>query len=149
MRFSDRTKTGIVVAMPRWTLLLLTLVLVMGCRKEDTDMESDRSVFDDAGAQTLVRKDLQMGNGATAKRGDMITAHYTLWDANGRKVESSYDTGRPIRKPLAQGALIDGWVVGIPGMRVGGKRRLEVPSNLAYGNGDLVFEVELLAVEPQ
>ncbi|MDH3591076.1 MAG: FKBP-type peptidyl-prolyl cis-trans isomerase [Planctomycetota bacterium] len=97
-----------------------------------------------------------VGTGAEARLGDVITAHYTLWLKDGTKVQSSLETGTPFTKPLARGEVIEGWLYGIPGMKAGGKRRLEIPSHMAYGNqrvggvippnSDLVFEVQLLAV---
>ena len=104
----------------------------------------------------LQKTDLAEGDGAEAKLGDTIKVHYkgTL-ATNGLKFDSSYDAGEPVEFELNEGELIKGWTDGIPGMKVGGKRRLVVPANLAYGerevpgippNSDLVFEVELLGV---
>lgn len=107
--------------------------------------------------------DLRPGTGEVAKVGDTITVHYkgTLAQT-GVKFDSSYDRGEPITLQLqtptdtASGVII-GWVQGIEGMKVGGKRRLVIPANMAYGeqgsgtipaNSDLVFEVELFAVSP-
>ncbi len=99
--------------------------------------------------------DETVGTGAEAKAGDTITVHYkgTLAQS-GIKFDSSYDRGEPISFPLT--GVIEGWQKGIPGMKVGGKRRLIIPSSMAYGaqgsgssvppNSDLVFEVELLGI---
>jgi FKBP-type peptidyl-prolyl cis-trans isomerase len=100
--------------------------------------------------------DLTMGTGAEVKATDLVRMHYkgTLAQS-GIKFDSSYDRGEPLTCTL--GALIVGWQQGIPGMKEGGKRRLVIPAMLAYGsqarpgipaNSDLVFEVELLAVNP-
>lgn len=105
---------------------------------------------------SLQTADLTVGTGAEAKAGDLVTVHYkgTLAQS-GVKFDSSYDKGEPITCKLTD--FIPGWQQGIPGMKVGGKRRLVIPSSLAYGanaqssipaNSDLVFEVELLAVNP-
>ena len=90
-----------------------------------------------------------------------MRVHYTGWlmegTTRGRQFASSHDRGRPIAALLGRGAVIAGWDRGIHGMRVGGKRRLTVPSELAYGaegtknvppNATLVFEVELVEVLP-
>jgi FKBP-type peptidyl-prolyl cis-trans isomerase len=100
--------------------------------------------------------DLKVGTGAEVKPGDTITFHYKGTIAQtGVKFDSSYDRGEPIEYPLA--SLIEGWQQGIPGMKVGGKRRLVIPSELGYGdqassgipaNSDLVFEIEVLATKP-
>lgn len=104
---------------------------------------------------SLQTVDEVVGTGAEAKAGDTITVHYkgTLAQS-GVKFDSSYDRGEPITFPLT--GVIEGWQKGIPGMKVGGKRRLIIPSSMGYGaqgsgstippNSDLVFEVELLGV---
>lgn len=100
--------------------------------------------------------DLTVGTGTEAKAGDLVTIHYkgTLAQT-GVKFDSSYDKGEPITCKLTD--FIQGWQQGIPGMKVGGKRRLIIPASLGYGsqamssipaNSDLVFEVELLGVNP-
>ena len=106
----------------------------------------------------LQKTDLIEGTGDEVKLGDKIKVHYKGTLAkDGVKFDSSYDTGEPVTFELKEGALIKGWTDGIPGMKVGGKRRLVVPSELGYGktgypptipgDADLVFEVELLGIE--
>lgn len=103
----------------------------------------------------LVVEDIVVGSGATAVAGDVITVHYLGTFTSGQKFESSYDSGRPYTFRLGAGSVIPGWDQGIVGMKVGGKRRLTIPPNLAYGatgNGPIppkttiVFEVELLSI---
>jgi len=105
--------------------------------------------------------DHKVGDGAEAKIGDIIKVHYkgTLATTGG-KFDSSYDRGEPIELQLqmateTQQGVIQGWVDGIKGMKVGGSRRLVIPAAMGYGaqpqstipaNSDLVFEVELLGV---
>jgi FKBP-type peptidyl-prolyl cis-trans isomerase len=105
-------------------------------------------------ASGLYWQDLVVGSGAEAEATSMVTVHYTGWLHNGTKFDSSYDRGEPAIFPLAN--LILGWREGIPGMRVGGKRKLVVPSQLGYGpsgqgsipgNATLVFDIELLGVQ--
>jgi peptidylprolyl isomerase len=99
--------------------------------------------------------DIVEGTGAEVPVDATITAHYTgALCADGTIFESSHDSGRPATFGLNQ--VIDGWTVGVPGMKVGGTRRLVIPSDMAYGqrrasstigpNSDLVFDIELIAV---
>jgi FKBP-type peptidyl-prolyl cis-trans isomerase len=97
---------------------------------------------------------LKKGSGATAKRGNRVTVHYTGTLTNGKKFDSSI--GRePFTFVLGKGEVIEGWEKGVEGMRVGEKRKLTIPPELAYGsesiagtpNATLVFEVELIAVK--
>ena len=100
--------------------------------------------------------DLKVGTGATAQAGQTVTVHYTGWLENGKKFDSSVDRGQPFSFPLGAGRVIQGWDEGVQGMKVGGKRKLIIPSNLGYGargaggaippNATLIFEVELLGV---
>src|ERR1700687_1997726 len=86
-----------------------------------------------AGPTTLQIEDLVMGTGATAVAGDTITVNYVGTFLGGRKFDASADHGGPATFQVVVGKLIKGWDQGIPGMKVGGKRRLTVPSDLAYG----------------
>ena len=100
--------------------------------------------------------DLKIGTGATAQAGQTVTVHYTGWLENGKKFDSSVDRGQPFSFPLGAGRVIKGWDEGVKGMKVGGKRKLIIPSNLGYGargaggvippNATLIFAVELLGV---
>jgi FKBP-type peptidyl-prolyl cis-trans isomerase len=95
------------------------------------------------------------GTGDEVQQGATITAHYTgALCANGVIFQSSHDMGRPITFPL--NGVIKGWQQGVPGMKVGGTRRLIIPAEMAYGsqspapnipaNSDLVFDIELVAI---
>jgi FKBP-type peptidyl-prolyl cis-trans isomerase FkpA len=104
----------------------------------------------------LTYTDEAVGNGTEAQAGKTVFVHYTGWLTDGKKFDSSKDRGQPFSFPLGQGRVIKGWDEGVAGMKVGGKRRLTIPSNLGYGpagaggvippNATLVFEVELLDV---
>ena len=104
----------------------------------------------------LIIEDLTVGNGATASAGQYVSVHYTGWLTNGQKFDSSVDRNDPFEFRLGAGQVIPGWDQGVAGMQVGGKRKLTIPPNLAYGsrgaggvippNATLVFEVELLAI---
>jgi FKBP-type peptidyl-prolyl cis-trans isomerase len=108
------------------------------------------------GPSQLETTDTVVGAGAAAVSGDTITVHYIGAFLDGRVFESSYATGRPYRFQLGAGQVIRGWDQGIPGMRIGGKRRLVIPSSLAYGaqgngpippNTPIQFDVELVAID--
>lgn len=105
--------------------------------------------------------DQTVGSGAEATSGKNVSVHYTGWlnngsDQNGSKFDSSKDRGQPFSFPLGAGMVIKGWDEGVAGMKVGGKRRLLIPSALGYGangagsvippNSNLIFDVELLGV---
>ena len=109
--------------------------------------------------------DLVKGVGDEALPGMIVIVHYTGWlydpgakDFRGKQFDSSRERGQPFSFPLGAGRVIRGWEQGIPGMKIGGTRRLVIPPELAYGsrnvgngvippNSTLLFEVELLAVE--
>jgi peptidylprolyl isomerase len=98
--------------------------------------------------------DFEVGTGNTAKPGDTVAVDYTGWTTDGKKFDSSLDRPDPIRFPLGQGRVIKGWDEGIAGMRVGGRRQLVIPPEIAYGaqgrppvippNATLIFEVTLV-----
>jgi FKBP-type peptidyl-prolyl cis-trans isomerase len=100
--------------------------------------------------------DLVVGTGATAQTGQNVTVHYSGWLDNGKKFDSSLDRGQPFSFPLGAGRVIKGWDEGVQGMKVGGKRKLIIPSSLGYGargaggvippHATLTFEVDLLGV---
>jgi peptidylprolyl isomerase len=105
----------------------------------------------------LVITEIVVGEGKECVKGALITAHYTGWLLDGTKFDSSVDRGQPFQCVIGTGRVIQGWDQGMMGMKVGGKRKLTVPSHLAYGarqmgplikpNSDLVFEIELLEVK--
>ncbi|MBC7542450.1 MAG: FKBP-type peptidyl-prolyl cis-trans isomerase [Candidatus Sericytochromatia bacterium] len=113
-----------------------------------------------ANAQTtpsgLKYGDFVVGTGASPRTGQVCTVHYSGWLTNGKKFDSSVDSGRPFSFPLGQGRVIKGWDEGVASMHVGGKRKLVIPAPLGYGaggsppdippNATLVFEVELLGI---
>jgi len=101
--------------------------------------------------------DIKVGTGAVAQSGKHVKVDYTGWLTNGKKFDSSVGTGRPFDFMLGAGQVIKGWDEGIAGMKVGGKRQLRIPPDLAYGaagyppvipaNSTLIFDVELVDVK--
>ncbi len=108
-------------------------------------------------ASGLIYEDTVAGSGAEAKAGAFVTVHYTGWPTDGSKFDSSKDRNDPFQFPLGQGHVIKGWDEGVQGMKIGGTRKLTIPSHLGYGprgaggvippNATLVFEVELLDLQ--
>jgi FKBP-type peptidyl-prolyl cis-trans isomerase FkpA len=106
---------------------------------------------------SLKIEDLKVGTGAEAKAGKNVSVHYVGTLTDGSKFDSSRDRGSPFEFQLGAGMVIKGWDQGVAGMRVGGKRKLTIPPELAYGmrgfpgvippQATLVFEVELLGVK--
>lgn len=108
-------------------------------------------------ATGLRYEDIVVGEGMqTEGRGDTIKVHYTGWLEDGTKFDSSIDRDDPFSFPVDVGYVIKGWDEGVKGMRVGGKRKLIIPSDLGYGahgagdvippNATLIFEIELLDI---
>ena len=105
----------------------------------------------------LIIEELALGKGNACKAGDHVSMHYTGWLTNGKKFDSSVDRNDPFNFQLGVGQVIPGWDQGVDGMQVGGKRKLTIPSKLAYGemgaggiippNATLVFDVELLGIQ--
>jgi FKBP-type peptidyl-prolyl cis-trans isomerase len=102
--------------------------------------------------------DVVVGDGAEAKQGDTVIVHYVGTFPDGVKFDSSLDRGESFSFVLGSGTVIQGWDLGVAGMREGGKRTLVIPPDLAYGSQDygpipanstLHFEVNLLEVVPQ
>ena len=99
--------------------------------------------------------DIEVGTGEEVRPGATITAHYTgALVKNGIIFQSSHDFGKAITFPLS--GVIAGWTEGVPGMKIGGTRRLIIPAEMAYGanspapnipaNSDLVFDIDLVAI---
>jgi FKBP-type peptidyl-prolyl cis-trans isomerase FkpA len=117
-----------------------------------------------AGVSSLQSKDLKVGEGASVAAGQTAVVNYTGWlydsaapDNKGKKFDSSLDSGTPFSFAVGAGQVIDGWDRGVPGMKVGGQRRLIIPADLGYGStgagsdippgATLVFDVELMAIK--
>jgi peptidylprolyl isomerase len=106
----------------------------------------------------LVKQDIVKGTGATANPGDTVTVQYVgVRFRDGQQFDASWDRGQPFVFPLGAGQVIPGWDQGVVGMKVGGRRQLTIPSDLAYGaqgsppdiapNETLIFVVDLKKVQ--
>jgi FKBP-type peptidyl-prolyl cis-trans isomerase len=101
--------------------------------------------------------DIKVGTGATAQTGQHVKVDYTGWLTTGKKFDSSVGTGHPFDFMLGASQVIKGWDEGVVGMKVGGKRQLRIPPDLAYGaagypgaippNATLIFDVQLVDVK--
>jgi FKBP-type peptidyl-prolyl cis-trans isomerase FkpA len=99
--------------------------------------------------------DIKVGSGQEAKAGDHVKVHYTGWLTSGKKFDSSVG-GKPFEFRIGNGDVIKGWEEGVTGMKVGGKRQLRIPPDLAYGkegypgaipaNATLVFDIQLIGI---
>jgi len=103
----------------------------------------------------LVIEDVAIGSGAVAASGDSVTVHDVGTLLNGTQFDSSYSRNQPFTFRIGAGQVIQGWERGVPGMRVGGKRRLTIPPSLGYGNqangpipanSTLKFEIDLISI---
>ena len=122
------------------------LLLITGCSKDEAIVNGE-----------LIIEDLAVGEGAEAEKNSIVTVNYTGSLTDGTKFDSSLNPGRtPFRFTIGAGQVISGWDEGVPGMKVGGKRKLTIPPNMGYGNQDmgvippnstLIFEIDLLIVE--
>src|SRR5438093_12389036 len=135
-------------------LTFITLLFVLGIPVSG----QEKVVTTKSGLKYIEQK---LGTGDEAVKGATVEVHYTGWlyvdGKRGKKFDSSVDRGQPFSFPLGERRVIAGWDEGVEGMKVGGKRELIIPANLAYGSRDvgnglippnstLDFEVELLKV---
>ena len=162
---------------PTYWLAALAIIALAGCQQgkpgEATPPPSSTPTTQQSaqptGPQTTAAKmvttpsglkyqDLVVGGGAMAEEGSKVEVNYTGWLTDGTKFDSSLDPGRtPLPFTIGAGMVIRGWDEGVKGMRIGGKRKLTIPPDLAYGergypplipaNSTLVFEVELMGVK--
>lgn len=120
-------------------------------------VENQETVENNSMQEELKIEDLVVGTGAEAVSGMLVSVHYTGTLTDGTKFDSSKDRGTPFEFNLGSGQVIQGWDLGVVGMKVGGKRKLTIPARLGYGaqgagdvippNATLIFEVELLEVK--
>ncbi len=143
-------------------LCFFAISTLVGCSDSGSGGESSESR---SGVTELLIEDVVLGEGDAAKSGQTVSVHYTGWlydpqnDGNrGKKFDSSHDRSQPFGFQLGAQRVIRGWDEGVAGMKVGGKRVLTIPAEMAYGergaggglippNAALVFEVDLLGVK--
>jgi peptidylprolyl isomerase len=121
---------------------------------EASAMTEENVITTDSGLQYV---EVLEGTGALPTAGQTVVVHYTGTLEDGTKFDSSRDRGQPFKFPLGAGRVIKGWDEGIATMKIGGQRKLIIPSELGYGsrgaggvippNATLIFDVELLGVE--
>ena len=140
----------------KWFVCATALLVASGCGSETPSAPSQSQSLPRA---EFTQTDLRVGTGTAAANGRALTVSYTGWlfdptrpEQNGTQGES----GASFCFTLGAGGVIRGWDQGVPGMRVGGQRRLTIPPELAYGstgsgpippNASLVFDIELLNVQ--
>jgi len=141
-------------------LILTSTAVLIGCGGSLTNNNQPLQPQEIVTPSGLRYQDYQYGTGSIPQIGDTIAIHYTAWLSDGTKSESTYDDGKPLVFAYREGPVqvIDGWNEALSTMRVGGKRKIEVPPELAYGadgnpprippNATLVFYLELLEIRP-
>lgn len=153
--------------MKSFIVAMMAITLVSACTKKteepaQTETTQTTSAAPETTAQTAATEvkvemvDSVVGKGTEAVSGKSVTVHYTGTLKGGTKFDSSVDRKEPFTFALGAGQVIKGWEQGIVGMKVGGKRKLTIPAELAYGanavgaipaNSTLIFDVELLEVK--
>src|SRR6185369_4127797 len=144
-------------------LLLIVAIAIPACSQKEVKGTPEKTAAEPQAAAGAVKTpsglaytDLVKGAGAAPTSGKNVTVHYTGWLEDGKKFDSSVDRGQPFVFRIGAGEVIPGWDEGVMSMKVGGKRKLIIPSQLGYGasgaggvippNATLIFEVELLDV---
>jgi FKBP-type peptidyl-prolyl cis-trans isomerase len=148
------TRIAIIVILVVVVALVAFFAIQKSNKKTNTATGGGNMITTQSGLQY---QDLVAGAGAEAVAGKSVTVHYTGTLQDGSQFDSSVDRNQPFSFTLGAGQVIPGWDEGVAGMKVGGKRKLVIPPNLAYGaqgyppvipaNATLTFDVELLEVK--
>lgn len=138
-------------------LLLSIFIWKAGERKQETQSSVSEEIMTPTGQQAKLQiEDIKTGEGQEVKKGDTVVMHYKGTLTDGTQFDSSYDRGEPFETVIGTGQVIAGWDEGVPGMKVGGKRRLTIPPEMGYGqrgsgpippNATIIFEVELIDIK--
>ena len=141
--------------MRKFSVVFLSIML-FACTSSSTSTTNVESKEQPKMAELKI-EDTTAGQGDEAVPGKMVVVHYTGTLEDGKKFDSSLDRNQPFEFQLGSGMVIKGWDEGVKGMKVGGKRKLTIPSHLAYGergagnvippNATLHFDIELLQVK--
>jgi peptidylprolyl isomerase len=149
--------------MRRFLIFVFLVTLGVACAQSATPTSPNPgsgggsdSIFTTTTPSGLQYKDLVVGTGEEARAGAAAVVHYTGWLMDGTKFDSSLERGVPFEFVIGRGQVIKGWEEGVGSMRVGSKRELVIPPDLAYGDrgaaniippgATLRFEVELIAI---
>lgn len=142
--------------MKKLVLFLSIISLSVGCTKSCTQDKKDAPKNQVAEIKDLLMQETVVGTGDEAKDGNTVKVHYRGTFMDGKEFDSSHSRNQPFEFKLGAKQVIEGWDIGVRGMKVGGKRILVVPPRMAYGdkgaggvippNTPLKFEVELLEI---
>lgn len=147
------------------SIIIIVLVILVGGYSVFSDKQETVTKYTDTNPATqnmatdsakLQIEDIKVGEGREVTSGDTVVMHYSGTLEDGTKFDSSYDRGTPFETRIGVGQVIEGWDMGVPGIKIGGKRKLVIPPALGYGergigpippNATLIFEVELLDIK--
>ena len=143
--------------MKLFTPFLLLALLLGACNTAADSTSNTTDSMADSEITELIIEDITVGEGEASKSGDTLSVHYTGTLEDGTKFDSSRDRGEPFEFVLGAGYVIKGWDEGMVGMKVGGTRKLTIPSDMAYGDygvpgaipggATLIFDVELVEIK--
>jgi FKBP-type peptidyl-prolyl cis-trans isomerase len=149
-----------------WVALVFALPFTLACQRPaeapvaPAPSAAASTPGDDLGPMLpgVEKEDVVVGSGPEAKKGDRVSVHYTGTLLDGTKFDSSVDRGVPFEFTIGERQVIEGWEIGVVGMKKGGKRKLKIPPHLAYGitgsppkigpDATLLFDIELLEIIP-
>ena len=140
-------------------LFLITNINLPGAEPNNFDLDRMETGGDELNMDIdkLEIEELEMGEGEEVKEGDSVSVHYTGTLTDGTKFDSSLERNEPFEFTVGKGEVIQGWDIGLLGMKAGGKRKITIPPEMGYGeagagtsippNSTLIFEIELLEIK--
>ena len=138
------------------SLIIIFVLAFYFLTKKPSSMEQPITTLPPSKVTELKIEDIKVGTGSAVKSGDTVSINYIGTLEDGTKFDSSYDRNQPFETQIGVGQVIEGWDKGVVGMQVGGKRKLTIPYQMAYGENaygpipakaTLIFEVELMAIK--